>query len=74
MVWCFMVNQKQIDFLEQELKNVNAEIEKEKNNLIYMLTNMEIEDIDIYNFYLKIKDLIFQKKLLKNKIFDAKIE
>lgn len=63
-----MVNQERIDYLEKELENINDEIDKEKNNLIYMLTKMEIEDINLYGFYLKINDLINQKKIIADKI------
>ena len=75
LMWCgAMVNQERIDYLEKELKEINDEIDKEKNNLIYMLTNMEIEDINLYGFYLKINDLINQKKIVADKIKYEKLD
>ena len=68
-----MVDQERIDYLEKELKNINDEIDKQKKTLIYMLTNMEIEDINLYNFYLKINDLVNQRKIAADKIKHEKL-
>ena len=68
-----MVDQERIDYLEKELKNINDEIDKQKKTLIYMLTNMEIEDINLYNFYLKINDLINKRAIVDNKIKHEKL-
>lgn len=58
---------------EQQLKQINKDIDINVNNLKYLLNNINIEYINLYEFYLIINDLINRRRLIEQLIKDNKI-
>ena len=58
----------QTEKLEIMLKEINKEIKNEKNNLIKLLQTEEIENINLYQIYLNIKDLLTNRKIISNRL------
>ena len=56
--------QELILILEEIDKNLNEEIKK----LINLLIHEDIENINLYNFYIKINDLLTKRNITKDKI------
>ena len=52
-----------------KLKKINKQIEIERHNLIYMLKNINIENINLINFHYKINDLLIKRNEIENKIY-----
>lgn len=55
--------------LQKKLDNINKQIDIEVNNLIYLLNNMNIEDINLLNIHFKLIDLLNKRDMLNNKLF-----
>ena len=58
--------------IEKELTNLNKELEKERNNLIYLLKNIDISEINLISFHFKIKELLNRINYLNKCLFDLK--
>ena len=58
---------------EQQLKQINKDIDINVNNLKYLLNNINIEYINLYEFYLIINDLINRRRLIEQLIKDNKL-
>ena len=63
---------------EQELLNILSELDKNINSevkiLIDLLIDENIENINLYNFYLKINDLLSKRTIIKDKIIHLRLE
>ena len=68
------LDKKEYNNLVKQYNNINNELDSEIENLIYLLENIEIESINLYSIYLKINDLIYNKKMIQNKLNIFKIE
>lgn len=62
---------------EQELILILEDIDNELNNeikkLIDLLLHENIENINLYNFYLKINDLLTKRNITKDKIINLRL-
>ena len=58
----------QTEKLEIMLKEIDKQITHEKNNLIKLLQTEEIENINLYQIYLNIKDLLTNRKIISNRL------
>ena len=54
---------------EKELKELKKLLEIEKKNLIFMLKNINLENINLINFHYKFKDILNKIDYLENKLF-----
>ena len=68
------LDKKEYNNLVKQYNNITDELDSEIENLIYLLENIEIESINLYSIYLKINDLIYNKKMIQNKLNIFKIE
>lgn len=62
------------NLLKKQYVNIIDEIDDEIENVKYLFDHVEIDDINLYSIYLKLNDLIYQKKLIKSKIKNYQIE
>ena len=60
--------------LNQLLKDLDNELNNERNKLINLLKFEDLENINLYNFYLKINDLLNKRKIIVNKIILNEID
>ena len=68
------MNDEYYNNLKIQYKLIIDEIDDIIENLIYMLNNIEIENINLYNIYLNLNELINKKTIIKDKITFYKIE
>lgn len=70
---CYKMEEQQeqelILILEEIDKNLNEEIKK----LINLLIHEDIENINLYNFYIKINDLLTKRNITKDKIIHLRL-
>ena len=55
--------------LEKELKEIDESIDKIVNNLVYLLTHVDIDDINLLNIHFNLEELRNRKNLIKNELF-----
>lgn len=60
--------------LKRQFEEINKEIEGSLDNIIYLYKNVEIENINLYNLYLSLNELVNKKTTIRNKIIIYKIE
>lgn len=62
---------------EQELililKEIDKNLNKEIKKLVNLLIHEDIENINLYNFYLKINDLLTKRNITKDKIIHLRL-
>lgn len=63
----------EINELKKLHDEIIDEIDDEIENLKYLLDHVEIENINLYQIYLKINELINNKKIIENKIINLKL-
>ena len=68
------MNDEYYNNLKIQHKLIIDEIDDNIENLIYLLKIVEIENINLYQFYLSLNDLINKKSIVNNKIINYKIE
>ena len=68
------MNDKYYNNMKIQYKLIVDEINDNIENLIYLLKTVEIENINLYQFYLSLNDLINKKNIIENKIKMYKIE
>lgn len=59
--------------LERELEKINNEISVELNNFRYMVNHINIENVNLIEFHYKFNDLFNKRKMLKDRLFDLKL-
>ena len=62
------------NLLKKQYKLIIDEIDDEIENVKYLFDYVEIDDINLYSIYLKLNDLIYNKKMIKSKIKNYQIE
>lgn len=55
------------------LEEINNELNNEIKKLIDLLLHEDIENINLYNFYLKINDLLNKRTITKDKIIHLRL-
>lgn len=55
------------------LEEINNELNNEIKKLIDLLLHEDIENINLYNFYLKINDLLTKQNITKDKIIHLRL-
>ena len=60
--------------LNRQFEEINKEIESTLDNIIYLYKNVEIENINLYNLYLSLNELVNKKTTIRNKIIIYRIE
>lgn len=68
------MNDEYYNNMKIQYKLIVDEIDDNIENLIYLLKTVEIENINLYQFYLSLNDLINKKSIIENKIKMYKIE
>lgn len=68
------MNNEYYNNMKIQYKLIVDEIDDNIENLIYLLKTVEIENINLYQFYLSLNDLINKKNIIENKIKMYKIE
>lgn len=68
------MNDEYYNNMKIQYKLIIDEIDDNIENLIYLLKTVEIENINLYQFYLSLNDLINKKSIIENKIKMYKIE
>lgn len=60
--------------LKRQFEEINNEINSKLDSIIYLYRNVEIENINLYNLYLSLNELVNKKTTIKNKIIIYRIE